>query len=60
MVRGTSFGRLVSRLNRAEAKGSRCRVYKAEDSDFGERFKRESQLAASIKHPNVVSIYRSR
>ncbi len=31
----------------------------AQDPDFRERFKRESQLAASIKHPNVISIYRA-
>ena len=31
----------------------------AQDRDFRERFKRESQLAASIKHPNVISIYRA-
>ena len=31
----------------------------ASDRDFRERFKRESQLAASIRHPNVISIYRA-
>jgi serine/threonine protein kinase len=31
----------------------------ATDRDFRERFKRESQLAASIRHPNVISIYRA-
>ena len=31
----------------------------AGDRDFRERFKRESQLAASIRHPNVISIYRA-
>ena len=31
----------------------------AQDRDFRERFKRESQLAASIKHPNVISIFRA-
>ena len=31
----------------------------ASDRDFRDRFKRESQLAASIRHPNVISIYRA-
>jgi len=31
----------------------------AQDAEFRERFKRESRLAASIKHPNVLSIYRA-
>jgi serine/threonine protein kinase len=29
------------------------------DPDFRDRFKRESQLAAQIRHPNVISIYRA-
>jgi hypothetical protein len=29
----------------------------ASDEDFRERFKRESRLAASIEHPNVVTVY---
>jgi streptogramin lyase len=29
----------------------------AEDSEFRERFKRESRLAASIDHPNVITIH---
>ena len=29
----------------------------AHDASFRERFKRESQLAASIDHPNVIPIY---
>ncbi|MDQ4049118.1 MAG: serine/threonine protein kinase, partial [Actinomycetota bacterium] len=29
----------------------------AADEDFRERFKRESRLAASIDHPNVVTVY---
>jgi YVTN family beta-propeller protein len=29
----------------------------ADDASFRERFKRESQLAASIDHPNVIPIY---
>ena len=31
----------------------------AAEEDFRERFKRESQQAASIRHPNVISIYRA-
>ena len=29
----------------------------ASDEDFRERFKRESRIAASIEHPNVVTVY---
>jgi serine/threonine protein kinase len=29
----------------------------AEDGEFRERFKRESRLAASIDHPNVITIH---
>jgi predicted Ser/Thr protein kinase len=29
----------------------------AEDDEFRERFKRESRLAASIEHPNVIPVY---
>lgn len=29
----------------------------AEDADFRERFQRESQIAASIDHPNVIPVY---
>src|SRR3954466_11979531 len=29
----------------------------ADDPDFQARFQRESRIAASIKHPNVVTIY---
>src|SRR2546430_154062 len=29
----------------------------AEDVAFRERFQRESQLAASIEHPNVIPVY---
>jgi hypothetical protein len=29
----------------------------AEDEDFRERFKRESRLAASIDHPNVITVH---
>src|SRR4051812_24854006 len=29
----------------------------ADDLEFRERFKRESQLAASIEHPNVIPIH---
>ena len=29
----------------------------AEDAEFRERFKRESRLAASIDHPNVIPVY---
>ena len=29
----------------------------ADDADFRERFKRESRLAASIEHPNVIPVY---
>ena len=29
----------------------------AGDADFRERFKRESRLAASIEHPNVIPVY---
>ena len=32
----------------------------AGDASFRERFKRESRLAASIRHPNVISIYDAR
>jgi serine/threonine protein kinase/N-acetylneuraminic acid mutarotase len=31
----------------------------AEEPEFRQRFKRESRQAASIRHPNVVSIYRA-
>ena len=31
----------------------------ATDPDFRERFKRESRLAASIRHPHVISIHRA-
>jgi N-acetylneuraminic acid mutarotase len=31
----------------------------ARDADFRERFKRESQLAASIRHPHVIAIHRA-
>ena len=31
----------------------------ADEPEFRQRFKRESQQAASIKHPNVISIYRA-
>ena len=31
----------------------------ADKSEFRERFKRESQQAASIRHPNVISIHRA-
>src|SRR3712207_7084917 len=29
----------------------------AEDEEFRQRFERESQLAASIDHPNVIPVY---
>ena len=29
------------------------------DDTFRERFKRESRLAASIRHPNVVTVFRA-
>src|SRR4051812_30778519 len=29
------------------------------DDSFRERFKRESRLAASIRHPNVVTVFRA-
>jgi len=32
----------------------------AEDERFRERFLRESRLAASIDHPNVIPIYEAR
>jgi hypothetical protein len=32
---------------------------RAQDEGFRERFKRESKLAASIRHPNVITIYRT-
>src|SRR5436305_7727374 len=32
----------------------------ADDASFRERFKRESKTAASIRHPNVISIYDAR
>jgi hypothetical protein len=31
----------------------------AQDAAFSERFKRESRLAASLKHPNVIPIYQA-
>jgi non-specific serine/threonine protein kinase len=31
----------------------------ATDAEFRDRFKRESQLAASIRHPNVIAIHRA-
>jgi hypothetical protein len=31
----------------------------AENAEFRSRFKRESQTAASIRHPNVITIYRA-
>jgi serine/threonine protein kinase len=31
----------------------------AEDASFRERFKRESKLAASIRHPNVITVFRA-
>src|SRR5213592_2553865 len=31
----------------------------AGDRDFRERFKRESRLAASIRHPHVVTVFRA-
>ena len=42
---------------RRGAQGDRARI--RSDRDFRDRFKRESQLAASIRHPNVISIYRA-
>jgi hypothetical protein len=32
---------------------------RAQDQGFRDRFKRESKLAASIRHPNVITIYRT-
>ncbi|MGI8460382.1 MAG: serine/threonine-protein kinase [Solirubrobacterales bacterium] len=32
----------------------------ADDKSFRERFKRESKVAASIRHPNVISVYDAR
>ena len=29
----------------------------AQDTDYRERFERESRLAASIDHPNVIPVY---
>jgi serine/threonine-protein kinase len=46
------------RLNRAVA----LKIIKPElslDDDFRRRFRRESELAASIRHPNVVTIYQA-
>jgi hypothetical protein len=31
----------------------------AADDDFRERFKRESRIAASIRHPNVITVFRA-
>src|SRR5215208_5063676 len=31
----------------------------AEDGDFRARFKRESRIAASIRHPNVITVFRA-
>src|SRR5215216_1601857 len=31
----------------------------ADDPDFRQRFQRESRLAASIDHPNVIPVYRA-
>jgi serine/threonine-protein kinase len=46
------------RLNRSVA----LKIIKPElslDDDFRHRFRRESELAASIRHPNVVTIYQA-
>jgi len=51
----TARGRMFGNIYLTREPGERD--FTAEDEEFRERFKRESRLAASIEHPNVIPIH---